>query len=386
MNKLYLLGVAAAILASCAPQLPKDQYLLNGSIQGVDGQYIYMAYAPNDTTTVKDSALIANGTFEFKGSLDKPYRSVSLYMGDPYDYMNRQRCGFYMEPKAMTITIDTATFSKPTITGSFTQAQVDSLEAEVARIMNEAKPIQDAIAAETDHEKASALREQMEPYYEQAKKAQLAFLKTHPDSYAAPYYMRFLMGNMTYQEIKEIYGNFSSNVKKYGDVKEIEEELASLAKVQPGQPAPDFVTLNINGDSIRFSEAVKGKYVLLDFWASWCVPCRKSFPHVKELYKKYHNKGLDVFCVADNDGQPDVWRKAVKDDGVEMFHHVLRGMKIIDRKTFKMDKTNDISNKYAIHYLPTKYLIDKDFKIIGKFNDEELDAKLEEIFNSRTLN
>lgn len=380
MKKILISGVAAAILAGCAPQLPKDQFLLNGSIQGADGQYIYMTYATNDTTTVKDSALITNGTFKFKGNLEAPYRTVSLYMGNPYDYMNRQRCGIYIEPQIMTITIDTAKFSKPVITGSFTQAQVDSLEAQVAQIMNVAKPIQDAIAAETDHEKASALREQMEPYYEQAQQAQLAFLKTHPDSYAAPYYMRFLMGNMTYGEIKEIYDNFSNNVKRYGDVKEIEDELASLANVQPGQPAPDFVTLDVNGDSIRFSEAVKGKYVLLDFWASWCVPCRKSFPHVKELYKKYHDKGLDVFCVADNDGQPDVWRKAIKDDGVEMFHHVLRGMKIIDRKTFKVDKTNDISDKYAIHYLPTKYLIDKDFKIIGKFNDEELNAKLKELF------
>lgn len=380
MKKLLFSGVAATILASCAPQLPKDQYMLNGNIQGTDGQYIYMAYATDDTTTVKDSALITNGTFEFKGNLETPYRIVSLYMGDPYDYMNRQRCQLYMEPKTMTITIDTANFNKPAITGSFTQAQVDSLEAQVAQIMNAAKPIQDAIATETDHEKASALREQMEPYYEQAQQAQLTFLKTHPDSYAAPSYMRFLMGNMTYGEIKEIYDNFSDNVKKYGDVKEIEDELTSLANVQPGQPAPDFATLDVNGDSIRFSEAVKGKYVLLDFWASWCVPCRKSFPHVKELYKKYHNKGLDVFCVADNDSQPDAWRKAIKDDGVEMFHHVLRGMKIIDRKTYTMDKTNDISDKYAIHYLPTKYLIDKDFKIIGKFNDEELNAKLKELF------
>lgn len=380
MKKLLISGVAVAILASCAPQLPKNQYLLNGSIQGVDGQYIYMAYATDDETTVKDSALITNGAFEFKGNLETPYRSVSIYMGNPYDYKNNQRCWFYMEPKMMAITIDTAEFSKPVITGSFTQAQTDSLEAQIAQIMDAAKPIQDAIAAETDHEKASALREQMEPYYEQTQQARLAFLKTHPDSYAAPNYMRSLMGNMTYGEIKEIYDNFSDNVKKYGDMKEIENELSSLANVQPGQPAPDFATLDVNGDSIRFSEAVKGKYVLLDFWASWCVPCRKSFPHVKELYKKYHDKGLDVFCVADNDGQPDIWRKAIKDDGVEMFHHVLRGLKIIDRKTYKMDKTNDISDKYAIHYLPTKYLIDKDFKIIGKFNDEELDAKLKELF------
>ena len=153
MKKLLYSGIAVALLASCAQQLPKDQYLLNGSIQGRDGQYIYMVYAANDTTVVKDSALISNGTFEFKGKMETPYREVSLYMGDPNDYMNPNRCGLYMEPKEMTLNIDTANFGKPVLTGSFTQAQVDSLETLTTQILDEAKSIQEAIAAETDHER-----------------------------------------------------------------------------------------------------------------------------------------------------------------------------------------------------------------------------------------
>ncbi len=380
MKKLFNVGIAAALLASCAPQLPKDQYQLDGNIQGVDNQSIYMMYAVDETTTVTDTAQIHNGAFTFTGKLEKPFLYATLYMGSVDDYTNRRFCNVYIEPQAMTITIDTANFDKPVITGSFTQAQADSVKTAIEAIRNEAADIYKAIETETDHEKGSELRDQLEPFIERMQKLEAVFVKTHPNSYVAPYYLQSLMGEMTYGEVKEIYDSFSDNVKKYGDVKEIEKELASLAKVQPGMPAPDFATLNVKGDSIRFSEVVKGKYVLLDFWASWCVPCRKSFPHVKALYKKYHDKGLEVFCVADNDTQEDVWQKAIKDDGVEMFHHVLRGMKIIDRKTYKLDRTNDISDKYAIHFLPTKYLIDKDFKIIGKFNDEELDDKLKEIF------
>lgn len=380
MKKLFNVGIAAALLASCAPQLPKDQYQLDGNIQGVDNQSIYMMYAVDETTTVTDTAQIHNGAFTFTGKLEKPFLYATLYMGSVDDYTNRRFCHVYIEPQAMTITIDTANFDKPVITGSFTQAQADSVKTAIEAIRNEAADIYKAIETETDHEKGAELRDQLEPFIERMQKLEAVFVKTHPNSYVAPYYLQSLMGEMTYGEVKEIYDSFSDNVKKYGDVKEIEKELASLAKVQPGMPAPDFATLNVKGDSIRFSEVVKGKYVLLDFWASWCVPCRKSFPHVKALYKKYHDKGLEVFCVADNDTQEDVWQKAIKDDGVEMFHHVLRGMKIIDRKTYKLDRTNDISDKYAIHFLPTKYLIDKDFKIIGKFNDEELDNKLKEIF------
>lgn len=380
MKKLLNLGIAAALLASCAPQLPKDQYQLSGNIQGVDNQNIYMMYAIDETATVTDTAQINNGAFTFAGKLEKPFLYATLYIGSADDYTNRRFCNVYIEPQAMTITIDTANFDKPVITGSFTQAQADSVKTAIEAIRNEAADIYKAIETETDHEKASELRDQLEPFIERMQKLEAVFVKTHPNSYVAPYYLQSLMGEMTYGEVKEIYDSFSDNVKKYGDVKKIEEELTALSRVQPGMPAPDFATLNVKGDSIRFSEAVKDKYVLLDFWASWCVPCRKSFPHVKELYKKYHDKGLEVFCVADNDTQENVWREAIKKDGVEMFHHVLRGMKVIDEKTFKLDRTNDISEKYAIHFLPTKYLIDKDFKIIGKFNDEELDDKLKEIF------
>ncbi|HBB06388.1 MAG TPA: thioredoxin, partial [Bacteroides sp.] len=118
-----------------------------------------------------------------------------------------------------------------------------------------------------------------------------------------------------------------------------------------------------------------------DFWASWCVPCRKSNPHMKEMYAKWHDKGLEYVYVADNDSNPDNWRKAIKEDGLEAFHHVLRGLKV-DRSNggYKFDHTNDISEKYAIHFLPTKYLIDREGKIVGKFESDELEAKLKEIF------
>ena len=84
--------------------------------------------------------------------------------------------------------------------------------------------------------------------------------------------------------------------------------------------------------------------------------------------------------MSDDDSNPQKWRDAVKKDGIESFHHVLRGLKILDRKTYKMDKTNDISDKYAVHYLPTKYLVDKDGNMVGKFETEGLTAKLKEIF------
>ena len=130
--------------------------------------------------------------------------------------------------------------------------------------------------------------------------------------------------------------------------------------------------------------AFRGNCVLLDFWASWCVPCRNSSPHLLELYRQYHDKGFDIIGIADDDNKPDEWKKAVAKDNVGVWHHILRG---IDRKKIQNgeDNPNDISETFGVHSLPTKILIDKDGKIIGRYDkgtDEELaamDKKIAEV-------
>lgn len=379
---LWCAALLATALASCTQPKATDAFSLKGTVNGLEGQPVFLTYSVNDTTVVNDTAIVKGGKFEFDGKLPVPALMAGLYAGNPEDYRNTKRVWFYMEPTEMTVDIDTASFDRAHFTGSFTQAQSDSLNTQVNAILDEAKDIRKAIEAETDPEKGAALREEMEPYYGRVRKVQTAFIESHPDSYVSPDVMRFLTGNMPYADIRRIYDSFSDRVKNGpASSKEIKKELDAQERVQPGKPAPDFAALDVNGDSLRLSD-LKGKYVILDFWASWCVPCRKSNPHMKELYKKYHSQGLEVVCVGDNDSNPDEWRKAIKQDGIEMFHHVLRGMKIISRNPFKIDPTNDISEKYAIHYLPTKYLIDRDGRIVGKLSDEELDAKLKEVFGN----
>lgn len=379
MNKhVFAAACVAALCASCAQQ-PKDRFTLDGTVEGWDGQYVYLTYM-NDTLRVEDSVLVEGGKFHFEGQLLKP---VSAWFNGKLTtnvYDQKLMKSFYMEPASMTLTVDTANLSKSVLEGSATQAGVDSLEAQREAIFAEAKALEDAFAAETDKEKAYALREQLEPYQERADKLLDAYIASHPASVAAVDYMRFRIANMTYEDAKKLYDAFTPEVKQTPSAKEIAKELSVLARVQPGQPAPDFEATDVNGKPFRLSD-LRGNYVVIDFWASWCVPCRKSNPHMKEMYAKYHDKGLEYVYVADNDSNPDNWRKAIKEDGLEAFHHVLRGLKV-DRSNggYNIDHTNDISDKYAIHFLPTKYLIDREGNIVGKLDSDELDAKLKEIF------
>lgn len=125
---------------------------------------------------------------------------------------------------------------------------------------------------------------------------------------------------------------------------------------------------------------------MLDFWASWCVPCRKSNPHMIELYNKYKSKGFDVIGIADDDGKVDVWKKAVEQDNVGIWHNVLRGLDwdMIRKNT---PNPNDLDQQYGISSIPTKILIGPDGKILGRYGDsqggteEDMDKMLASIFD-----
>jgi thiol-disulfide isomerase/thioredoxin len=123
----------------------------------------------------------------------------------------------------------------------------------------------------------------------------------------------------------------------------------------------------LKGQTLSLS-TFSGKYVLLEFWGSWCVPCRKGNPHLKELYYSYKDKGFDIIGIAKDDDTKDAWVKAVKKDELP-WHQILVG---------------DLDTKYNITSYPTKILIDQKGIIIGRYGEDEkeLDEKLASIFKS----
>ena len=223
----------------------------------------------------------------------------------------------------------------------------------------------------------------MEPYRKIYLERMTDYVKKYPSTALAANFLCMNTGRMTLEQLKEAYNKLDETARQTSAGKEIAAEIATLDRVAPGNPAPEIAKNDlVTGKPFALS-SLKGKVVLLDFWASWCVPCRKSNPHVKALYEKYRKKGFDVVYVADNDSRPEDALKAIDQDGIRKYHHVLRGLKTLKDANGKMtgyDKSEDVSEQYAIHFLPTKYLIDREGKIIGKVTDEELDAKLKEIF------
>ena len=249
--------------------------------------------------------------------------------------------------------------------------------------MKEVQPLIQAYYAEKDHEKAAEMRDGWEPYHERMGKIDEEFMATHPDSYVTAQILRYKTSSMSYGEAQAAYDRLGERVKKSRLAAEIRAEIRKLRMGSPGSPAARFAKADIHGEMFDLND-LKGKYVIIDFWASWCVPCRKSNPHLKELYRKYKDQGLEVVCVSDDDSNEEKWRAAVEKDDIGMFRHVLRGLKQVGNE---FDRSQDISEKYGIHSLPTKILIDREGIIVGRYggggeSHEKMDEKLKEVFGN----
>jgi len=355
-------------------------FTIEGTIQKAEGQNVSLSYGSRDSQQTVNTT-ISGGKFQLKGVMDNPYYAAMLAIGefDPTGQKENNMAQLALEPGTITIDCPTGRLDAATIKGGKTQDEMNALNQEMMPVYKQLMAFNKQYYAAKNDKQREAVAKKMTPVQQQYGEIVKNFYKSHPDSYLSPQYYAMELGSVSYEDIKKQYEAFSEDVRLYSpEAKEIASELANLENVQPGHEAPDFTAKDINGKDFTMS-SLKGKVVIIDFWASWCVPCRKSNPHMLELYRKYHDQGLEMVYVSDDDSNPDAWRKAVEKDGLtgDGFHHVLRGFKM-DRQTGVMDHTNDISDKYAVHFLPTKYLIDREGKIVCKIAEGE-DAKIDEL-------
>lgn len=373
-------------------------FSISGTIEGKSNSYIYLRYAEGDKT-VMDSSMIQNGKFSFNGKLSGPVQAT--VMMDRSTRFFDKYVQVYLTPGNMQLSIDYKTFNDGVaLKGSSVQDEADILAKMEAPVKVRMKPYSEAYnkanenyinarkAKKDEHtldslkEEATKAKDATDLFYEEFEKIDKSFMDKYPASYVTASMMRYRISGMKLNEAEERYNKLPSSIKNSGLGKEIEKEVDALRMGSPGSKAFIFSSKELRGNMLSLAD-YKGRYVLIDFWASWCVPCRAGNPHLLSLYKKYHDKGFEIIGISDDDSNPDAWKKAVEKDGIGVWKHVLRGLKY-DGKDF--DRTNDISDHFGIHTLPTKILIDPNGFIIGRYggggdNDEAMDTKLKEIFS-----
>lgn len=368
MKRLLAVVVAAATLVGCS----NNNLTIKGTLANYDKEVVYVQIGGSfSEEPLVIEAPVEGGEFTVKANIDEQPASAVLLDCEKPDYSQGQpkHIRLVVEPGELAVNADWASGRINTTSGSEHLA--------VAAELNKAtKPFEEEmmkLQADRTPEGQARIRE----IYAQYEAAQSAIFAEHPHSYSAVSYFGAYASQKTTDELEAYYNALPADIQAWKEAQEIKDVVAVRRALEPGKPAPIIGGTDINGNPFSLDQ-LKGNYILIDFWASWCRPCRASNPHVKELYEKYKDKGFKVVYVADNDNDEENWRKAVEQDGLQEFHHILRGLKRTPSGGY--DTSNDQSDIYDIHYLPTKYLIDSDFNIIGKVDDQSLEEELKKAF------
>ena len=198
------------------------------------------------------------------------------------------------------------------------------------------------------------------------------WIAAHPDrEYAAYLYVSTRMNQATPDALKEQYNRFTPEVRRTEYGKALAEKIKAVSAIVPGAAAPTFTMRDvISGKQVSLSD-YKGRYLIIDFWGSWCGPCRKSHPHLLQIYDRYKAKGLSIVGIA-ADQEDEVIKSAATKDGL-----LWPQLNMYERQEGKPE----INKAYDVSAFPTKFLIGKDGKIIAKYvgDSSAIDSKLEEL-------
>ena len=215
--------------------------------------------------------------------------------------------------------------------------------------------------------KLQALQSQFQKFVEKAQKQETELLQANGGSFVAAYVITNSMRQVGLERLRERYNYLTDEVKGGPYGKLIAQQIALYESLEVGGTAPDFTAMTPEGDTLSLHQ-VKGKLKLLDFWASWCNPCRQENPNILKLYQKYQSKGLEIISFSlDND--PRAWKKAIEEDGMVWKH-------FSDLKA----QGSPIASMYNLMSIPYTLLLDENNKIVGKnLRGAQLQKKVAEL-------
>ncbi len=385
---LPIVSIIAIGSHALAQENANNTFTITGSLHGTKTDSVILYYS-SGAKYEHLAEPVNNGKFQINGKLAGPTQASILFKkrGEVISNyaMNDRMKSVFLDPAAMTIQGDAGNLESIVLKGSKTNEEYKVLQQSTAPVRTEMQPILNALSKEKDHEKSAEIRELLGPFNDRIKAITYKFFKSYPTSYVTLSQMRFYVSSLSLDSSRLIFAGLGKELQNTSIGKEIAKDLRQMENGMPGAQAFVFTKPDINGKQLSLAD-FQGKYVLLDFWASWCVPCRKGNPHLISLYNKYKEKGFEIIGISDDDRKPEAWKKAVEQDKIGIWKHVLRGLDM-EKRMKNIDNPEDISEHYGIHSLPTKILIDPTGKIVGRYGDsiggtdEDLDKKIASVFN-----
>jgi peroxiredoxin len=353
MKKVFALFLTISIVLSCSEPNEKN-FKISGTLSGLDEGELILQKRGDDGYYDIDTAILKEGKFEFVMAMQQP---EAFYL----KIDEKRPLVFLAGDDDIIINADIENLKEASISGSIAQDQYNDYKSSVAEFDERSDKLYDVYkeARKSGETRlADSLEALMDEIYEEKGEFIKSYIANNSSSYAGPYVVSRNLYRYELPELTEIVDNIDTSLNEYVYVKKLNDRIEILKSVEVGQPAKDFAMEDTAGNSVNLN-SFRGKYVLVDFWASWCGPCRRENPNVVAVYNDYKDKGFDVLGVS-LDKNKEAWLEAIDDDDLTWTHvSELTGWK------------SSAGKLYGVLSIPSNVLVDPDGIIVARNLREE---------------
>jgi peroxiredoxin len=348
--------------------LAKGKLKLSGEISGMDTGKLEILF-PIADTSFSDSIAVVNNKFTYEVELPEPVNMLLRIAGT-----RGEELSVFADPGTMTIKASRDSFYAAKVEGGVSQKIYKQGEDSIRKVMDKGQELYMQFMAAQQLGDTAKMKD-IENAFVGMQEDLRGFIKTYAsnnkNSVVAAYYgLMYLIEPGKEDEIVPFYESLTPAVKKSYFGKKLGDVAASAKTTAIGQIAPEFSQADTSGNTIALS-SLRGKYLLIDFWASWCGPCRQENPNIVKAYNTYKDKGFEILGVS-LDQDKAAWLDAIYKDK-------LTWKQVSDLKYWN----NAAAQLYGVRSIPANYLLDPQGKIIAKnLRGADLEAKLSALFAS----